>query len=200
MRALAAASFFSQGGSFCMDRNFRKSAAQGSGDSQSIEAWLFAQAILGKPVPNPHQARDAARAERERLEWLAQISPRHAGELRKLQSSEAEARRERELLVWAAGISTKAEAKLCTLLREEAEAPEAQDRHERLYEAYSTSVTEWDEVDHPRRGYGPHPGAWVNKGTGASSSGGTGRSNTPNGSSRANGRDANPHMLELAHT
>jgi hypothetical protein len=148
-----------------------RNTATGTGDSAPSEAWLFAQAILGKPVPNPYRARDEARAEREQLEWLAQISPGHAVELRKLQSAAAEARRERELLVWAAGISTKAEAKLRTLLREEAEVREAQDRHERLYEAYSARITEWDEADHPRRGYGSHPGAWVNKGDAGGSSG-----------------------------
>jgi len=149
-----------------MDRY--KKTAGGASDSPPSEAWLFAQAILGKPVPNPYQARDDARVERERLEWLAQISPRHAGQLRRLQSAEAEARRQRELLEWLAQISTEHEAKLRTLLRKEVEAQEVQDRHEQFYEAYSGRINEWAEVDHPRQPKGtPEGGQWVAKGGGS---------------------------------
>ena len=36
-----------------MDRNFRKSAHDEADASPPSEAWLFAQALLGKPIPNP---------------------------------------------------------------------------------------------------------------------------------------------------
>ena len=73
-----------------MDGNVRNetSTSAGSGSPPS-EAWLFPQAILGKPVTSPSRAKAEARAEREQLEWLAQISPRHADQLRRLRSAEA---------------------------------------------------------------------------------------------------------------
>ena len=142
------------------------------GDAPPSETWLFAQALLGKPIPDPAAKAKQARAERERLEWLAQISTEHEAQLRKLQSAEAEARHQRELLEWLAQISTEHEAKLRRLKVEEYEAQEAQQRWEQCYQDYSATITEWNEVDHPRRGYGPHPGAWVGKGgSGGSSTG-----------------------------
>jgi hypothetical protein len=58
----------------CMDRNFHKRPAEGAGTTPPSEAWLFAQTLLGKPVPSPFRAEADARARREHLEWLAEIS------------------------------------------------------------------------------------------------------------------------------
>jgi hypothetical protein len=147
-----------------MDRNIGRLA----GGPWPDDVWRFAQDVLGKPVRSAGQAaadaRAKAMAERERLKWLAGISPRHEEELRELRSADADARRERELLTWAAQISPEHEAQLRALLREEAEAGVAQDRDELFYNADSERISEWNEVDHPRRGQGPHPGAWVKKG------------------------------------
>lgn len=146
--------------------------ADGAADAPPSEAWLFAQALLGKPIPDPAAKAKQARADRERLEWLAQISTEHEAQFRKLQSAEAEARHQRELLEWLAQISTEHAAKLRRLKAEEYDAQEAQQRWEHYYQDHSAPITEWNEVDHPRRGYGPYPGAWVGKGGGGGSSAG----------------------------
>src|SRR5436190_639354 len=131
------------------------SKCHGASDT-SREAWLFAQAILGKPLSAASVQVSNVNLVREQLEWSAQISPKRVDQIRELQSADAEAHRKRELLIWAAGISTKAEAKLRDLLREEAAAEEASHGHERFYETNRASIAEWNETDHPRRGYGPH--------------------------------------------
>jgi hypothetical protein len=61
-----------------------------------------------------------ASAKRAELEELAQLSSRHADELRSLQFAEAEARHKRELLEFAAQISTKSAGELRALQRKEA--------------------------------------------------------------------------------
>jgi len=138
-------------------------------DSTTNEVWLFAQAILGKPVPTPYVAAGRTRERHEQLARLAQFSPRHADEMRKLDSAEAEARCIRESLIWAASISTEAATKLRELLRKEAEAQRA-DNH--CHDPYSSTIREWNEADHPRQPKGtPDGGQWAGKGGGASRSG-----------------------------
>jgi hypothetical protein len=161
-----------------MDRNFTKNNADGPGASPPSEAWLFAQALLGKPVPSPSRERTEARASREQLEWLAQISDRHAAQLRALQSAEAEARRQREQLEWLAGISPKHESQLRRLLASEAQARDAQARFERFVEGSNLQEALWDPSKHPRRGGPPNAGwfATTGGGGGAGGSGGAGRS------------------------
>jgi len=62
--------------------NSRKEIQVGPAENSSHpEAWLFAQEILGRPIPRPPSAA-AARRDREQLEWLASISDRHAAECR----------------------------------------------------------------------------------------------------------------------
>lgn len=117
-----------------MHRNPRKQPADGSDGSPSSEAWLFAQAILGKPIRRIVSPETKARADREELERLAQFSSRHAEELRGLHAAEAEARHDREILEWAAGISTRAEEKLRALQRKEAESREGWRRAEQFTE------------------------------------------------------------------
>jgi hypothetical protein len=139
-------------------------------DSPPSEAWLFAQAILGKPIPHNVSPEAMARANLDELEWLAQFSSRHAEELRQLQSVEADARHDRELLVWAAQISTHAEEKLRDLQRKEAEERAAWRRAERFYETHYASLTEWDEAGHPRHSKGTlEGGRWAPKGGGGAS-------------------------------
>src|ERR1700674_827474 len=108
-----------------MDRNFGKDTSHESSASPPSESWLFAQAILGKPIPRIVRPEVKARAERQELEKLAQFSSRHAEELSRLQFAEAEARHKRELLEWAARISTKAEDELRAWQQKEAAEREA---------------------------------------------------------------------------
>jgi hypothetical protein len=139
------------------------------------EAWLFAQAILGRPTPHVLSPQDQAKSRRAELERLAQFSSRHAQAMRELQASEAQARRDRELLEWAAGISTEAERKLRTLQRKETEERRAW----QFYESYWAGLTEWNEADHPRAPKGTSTGGqWVEKGGGGSGSA-SGKSKSP---------------------
>ena len=93
-------------------RNCRAtSVASPSKGSPPSEAWLFAQILLGWPIPNPHAAARRAQEERKKLEFLAEISDRHEAELRRLQMAEAEARRKRERLEWLAEVSDRHETR-----------------------------------------------------------------------------------------
>jgi hypothetical protein len=96
----------------------------------------------------------AARPRASSWNWLAEISPRHAEELRHLKSAEAAARHDRELLNWAAQISLHAEQKLRAVEREEAAGGDlstagGEDNH-LGYNPTSSWLEEWDESDHPR--------------------------------------------------
>jgi hypothetical protein len=174
-------------------------------DSKSppSEAWLFAQAILGKPLPNPAAAAAEARRKCEQLEFLASISDRHAAELRRLQSDEAEARRQRELLIWVAGISTRHEQQLRDLLASEAEARQAQRRYERFVVEQQLHEVIWDPSKHPRLGGPPNAGWWART-SGAGGSGGAGRHPGTLGHATDDSVDTSgqqrvpPRMLELA--
>ena len=149
-----------------MYRNPPKSPGDGSDGSAPSEAWLFAQAILGKPIPKIVRPETKAQAEREELERLAQFSSRHADELRRLQATEAEARHNREILEWAAGISTRAEEEVRAMQRKEAEEREAWRRAESFVE--SLREDSWDSSQHPRAPKGQSDGGqWVAKGGGA---------------------------------
>ena len=141
-----------------MYRNPPKSAGDGSDGSPPTEAWLFAQAILGKTVPRIVSPEAKARANREELERLAEYSSRHAEELRRLQATEAEARHDRELLEWAAQISTRAEEKLRALQRKEAQERAGWRRAEQFAELLLEGS--WDSSQHPRGGYPQNRGWW----------------------------------------
>ena len=185
-----------------MNRNFRNRpvAPETANASPPSETWLFAQEILGKPIPNPFAAQAEARAKRAKLEWLAEISTEHERELKNLLSAEAEARRKRKQLEWLATISTEHERKLRNILAAEAETRAAQKRHERFYESYSARLAEWAEVDHPRQPKGTSDGGqWVAKGGGGGSSGGPGHSGTSREPNGVGHRSATPDMLDLAH-
>ena len=163
----------------------------GSDGSPPSEAWLFAQAIQGKPIPIivPPEAR--ASAERRELERLAPVSSTHAESLRQLDAAEGEARRERELLEWAAKISDHAAAKLRAIEGKDAAERDARRRAEEFAERLidgrsdaplrchsdgtdSVIITEYDP-NQPRQPKGtPEAGQWAPKGGGAAG-GGSGR-------------------------
>lgn len=125
-----------------MDRNHRSKSGAPSDGSPPSEAWLFAQAILGKPIPRIVSPETKARAAREELERLAQWSSRHAEELRKLEAAEAQARHDREILEWATGISARAAEKLRALQRKETEDREAWRRAEQFAEQLLEGMSE----------------------------------------------------------
>ncbi len=151
-----------------MDRHGMTTAAVGN--SPPSEAWLFAQALLGKPVSRTVRPLGKANTQREELARLAHFSSRHAEELRRVQAAEREARRERELLEWAAQISTEAQDKLRAIQRIETQECRAWHPGERSVEAGSL-VTEWNEADHPRAPQGTSVGGqWVSKGSGGGES------------------------------
>src|SRR5690348_6867931 len=71
-----------------MDRDRQRSTHDGSDASPPSEAWLFAQAILGRPIPQIISPDAKAQVKREELERTAQFSASHADELRRRQASE----------------------------------------------------------------------------------------------------------------
>jgi hypothetical protein len=172
-----------------------------AGDSPPSEAWLFAQAILGRPIPRIVPPEVKARARRAELESLAPFSDRHAKELRDLQTAERDARRSREILEWAAHISTEAQEKLRAIRQIEEQERRAWHAIEQFTEA-ELLVAEWNEADHPRAPKGtPIGGQWVEKGGGGrGASIGTGQPASSIGPSTSGEHEPNPHMLELAHT
>ena len=73
----------------CLDR-YKHTGNLASGATPD-DTWLFVQSVLGNPIPDPTAAANRARAEREHLEWLAQISDEHEAKLRCILREEAEA-------------------------------------------------------------------------------------------------------------
>ena len=145
-----------------MHRNPHKHVADGSDGSPPSEAWLFAQAILGNPIPRIISPEVQARAKRQELENQAQFSPRHAEELRRLQAAEAEARRQRGLLEWAAQISTACESKLRKLCQEKfisyVRLREWHDVHQQLHAlAGEMGLYRRDDEPQPRRRHQDSP-------------------------------------------
>jgi hypothetical protein len=144
-------------------RNSRKDSALEQSTRSPSKAWLFAQAILGKPIPDPSAAARQAQADREQLKWLASISTRHEDQLRALESMELQAGRDREQLGWLVAISTEHEPTLRKLVSEEAESRVAQQYYERFVEGL-TAQEAWDASKHPRLGGPPNPGWWASTG------------------------------------
>jgi hypothetical protein len=167
-----------------MNRDFRTDSGMPTDDSPPSEAWLFGQAILGRPIPRIVSPQARAQAKREELTRLAEYSSRHADELRQLEAAEAQARQERESLEWAAQICDEATGKLRAIERKEAEEREAWRRAEQyaatLLEGTSEArqsqagsqqrdesslsmIVEWDP-DQPRQPKGtPQGGQWAPK-------------------------------------
>ncbi len=145
-------------------------------DPLPTAAWLFAQAISGRP--NPRTSSPAAKpdAQRETSGRLAAFSSPHANELRNLQAAQRDADRSRKLLEWASQLSLEARAKLRAIERADAQQRRAWQAIEQFTEADSL-VTEWNETDHPRAPEGtPTGGQWVEKG---GATGGSGRGSSP---------------------
>jgi hypothetical protein len=129
-------------------------------ETAPTEAWLFARLIRGEPIPPIVNPEARARAKREELERLAQLSSHHAEELSRIEIAETEARRERESLQWAARISTRAEEKLRALQQKEAEEREAWRRAEAFYQRYVANVTEWNPNQARVPAGSPQGGQW----------------------------------------
>ncbi len=181
-----------------MERNFRKEPAQqGAGASPPSEAWLFAQALLGKPVPSTSSAQADARAKREHLEWLAQISPEDARRVRGQLSEEAEARAQRKQLEWLAAISPEHERKLRSLLQ--AEASETHERLKWLSEDAAVHEAQWDPAKHPRLAGPPNPGWWATTGGLGAGSSRLDPSGIESEPPVVDKHNAPPGMLELAN-
>ena len=161
-----------------MHRNVRnRSVREEVAPVHPTEAWLFAQELLGNPVPRVGPAAAEARRQRAELEWLASFSTRHEEELQRLRSAEVAARADRELLEFLADISTEHEDKLREVLWEEAELREAQERVERFHQRQRGDISHvqeagWDASKHPRRGSAPNAGWWASTGSAGNSSGG----------------------------
>jgi hypothetical protein len=146
-----------------MHRNLPSQPGDGSDGKAPTEAWLFAQAVRGKPIPRIVRPEVLARAKRAELEERAPFSSRHAAELRSLQSDEAQASHDRELLEFRAQISTKAADELRAMERQEAEEREAWRRAEEFVEMLEGN---WDPGQ-PRAPKGqPDGGQWIAKGGG----------------------------------
>jgi hypothetical protein len=152
-----------------MHRNLPVQPGDGSDGRAPTEAWRFAQAVLGKPIPRIVRPEVKARAERQELEQLARLLPRYAEELRRLQAAEAKAWHDRELLEWAARISTKCADELRALQWKEAEEREAWRRAEKFVE--SLLAGNWDPSKHPRLGGPPNAGWWATMQGGAQGAG-----------------------------
>jgi hypothetical protein len=115
----------------------------------------FAQAILGNSV-SPSRI-DADRAQ---LEWLAEISQKHADQLRDCARREVKARIQRESFVWLAEISTAHDAQL------RRQSPSGAGIRGELHHATSFEdryeVQEvWISSKHPRLGGPPNAGWWA---------------------------------------
>jgi hypothetical protein len=103
-----------------MNRRSPHQPGDGSDGLAPSESWLFAQAVLGKPIPRIIDPATKAAVERAELERLAQFSSFHAEALSRLNREQTEARHRRELLEWAAKISDGAVAELRAIERKEA--------------------------------------------------------------------------------
>jgi hypothetical protein len=159
--------------------------------SPPSEAWLFAQIIQGKPLPEILSSEARTQAKREELERRAQHSSLDAERLRQLRIAEAEAQRKRSLLEWAAQISTRADEQLRSLQRAEAEARETWRRVEQFYETQFGDLIEWDEADHPRKPKGTAEGGqWVTKGGATGGSSSTAQPKHSEGAAKTNERTA----------
>ncbi|MGD9722012.1 MAG: AHH domain-containing protein [Pirellulales bacterium] len=135
------------------------------------EAWVFAQTLLGRPIPSPSAVRAEARAKREQLAWLASISRRHEQQLHDELSRRSATIEDRERLEWLASFSPRHERERRRLQAAEAEVREARARYERLVEDLSVQEADWDPSKHPRLGRPPNAGWFASKG-GASGGGG----------------------------
>jgi hypothetical protein len=141
-----------------MDRRNDRHTVQDSDNSPPSEAWLFAQAILGKPIPRVASREANVRADREFQDFVASISPEYNRRLQDEQAARAAAAADRELLQWAAQISARAQRQLEQLLAAEAEARESQQRAEAFLEALHAQEAYWDPSKHPRLGHDPNAG------------------------------------------
>jgi hypothetical protein len=144
----------------------RREPEKSEGDASTVrsEAWLFAQAILGKPIPSVSSVRAAAQAKRDYLNFVAAIAPERKYLLDRETQAKSAAAADRKLLEWLAKISPRHEQQLQRELAAEAAAAEAQRRFEQYAEELIAQEAQWDPAKHPRLGHDPNAGWFASKG------------------------------------
>lgn len=169
-----------------MQRDLREVRGDGKNGLPRNEAPSFSQAPSSTPSSLALSPEAKAVAQRQQLQRLAEFSPRHAVELRKLQAAQAESRHGREILEWSAQFSTRAEEKLRALRTREGKEREPWRRADRYaerlfreqparsetrppahsYHASAAEIFEWDP-DQPRHPKGTSVGGqWSPQGGG----------------------------------
>ena len=141
-------------------------------DVRPSDSWIFAQLLLGKPLPRIVTPQIRETAKLAEMVRLLGNSSRQAEELLGMEAAEPDALCRRELLEWSATISTRAEDELLALRCKESEEREARRRISRLFENPSDRIIEWQEADHPRELKGTTKGGqFAPKGGGGGSGG-----------------------------
>lgn len=141
-----------------MDRTARTLRPDAHDRTPSPRTSSFVEAISdGFGRSGGATAMASTSSERQRLERLAQYSPRHRDVLRNLTQRDAEARTDRRLLEWCANFSPRCETRLRDLARHDARR-DGWLPGEALAEALSSRS--WDPSKHPRGGYPENPGRW----------------------------------------
>lgn len=172
-----------------MDRTARTLRPDAHDRTPSPRTSSFVEAISdGFGRSGGATAMASTSSERQRLERLAQYSPRHRDVLRNLTQRDAEARTDRRLLEWCANFSPRCETRLRDLARHDARR-DGWLPSEALAEALSSRS--WDPSKHPRGGYPENPGRW------SPAAGGGSKSST---SSERSSRDDSENLLAFADT
>ncbi len=174
-----------------MNHDHRRSGMETLGNSAQSRARAFAQALLGKRIPDLNPASNHVRHAREVLEFSASISDQAFGKLRQAQASDAQAQRERELLEWLALISDRHARELRAV-----QLREAEERFEQLAESGDLQEAQWDPAKHPRRGTAPNAG-WFAPTQGAGSGSPTSGDASVRGSSDGHSASAAPTNVPL---
>lgn len=121
-------------------------ASDAANASPPSEAWLFAQAILGNPVPDAARAASDARAAQERRDWADAVAPDRD------RSNDP-----------PADVSAASKPSEAWLFAQEILGKPVIDRQELLqFVADITGVSEgaWDPSKHPRGGFSQNRGWW----------------------------------------
>ncbi len=127
--------------------------------SGPTRAWLFAQAVLGRPIPNPREQEECHASDQAQLRWVEAISGRSSS---------------RTVEVEPPGSNGDQQGEFRRRLAARSEATERVNRHgaqdarqywELLYEA-SRLEEAWDPSKHPRAGGPPNAGWWAKTGGG----------------------------------
>ncbi len=159
-----------------MNHDYRPGNVKESDAPPRSDAWIFAQQLLGKPIPSASSQEVAARVEHEHLLWLAAVSPDSIDRLRDSLREEHDPTFEQSQLEWLADVSSRHESQLRRVRVLETAAEEVRSRSQRPEEGSTFQEAQWDPGKHPRRGGAPNAG-WF------ATTGGSGRSARAGGSS-----------------